>query len=154
MKIYNSYDGGPVNNDIELGSNSLKTTDLLIKQGDSNTIHIKNIADTAYRNLGIDALSFNSFITAGIDALYIGAKNVDNNYLYFRARNTGTSYDEIARLQGAADPYFQTTVPMVMLPVPTASLPATPVEGMVHYDATLNKLVVYTGAAWETVTSV
>jgi hypothetical protein len=31
---------------------------------------------------------------------------------------------------------------------------ASPTAGMVVYDSTLNKLSVYTGAAWETVTSV
>ena len=36
--------------------------------------------------------------------------------------------------------------------VPRAE-PATPAEGMLYYDATANKLKVYTGAAWETITS-
>jgi hypothetical protein len=31
---------------------------------------------------------------------------------------------------------------------------ATPATGLVVYDTTLNKLAVYTGAAWETITSV
>jgi hypothetical protein len=31
---------------------------------------------------------------------------------------------------------------------------ATPATGLVLYDTTLNKLAVYTGSAWETVTSV
>jgi len=31
---------------------------------------------------------------------------------------------------------------------------STPAEGLVLYDTTLNKLCVYTGAAWETITSV
>jgi hypothetical protein len=31
--------------------------------------------------------------------------------------------------------------------------PAAPVEGMVYYDSGANKLKVYTGAAWETITS-
>lgn len=34
------------------------------------------------------------------------------------------------------------------------SAPAAPLEGMVYYDSTANKLKVYTGAAWETITSV
>lgn len=35
----------------------------------------------------------------------------------------------------------------------TAALPASGPEGLVAYDTTLNKLTVYTGAAWEAVTS-
>jgi hypothetical protein len=31
---------------------------------------------------------------------------------------------------------------------------ATPASGLVVYDSTLNKLAVYTGSAWETVTSI
>jgi hypothetical protein len=31
--------------------------------------------------------------------------------------------------------------------------PASPTEGMLYYDSTAHKLKVYTGAAWETVTS-
>ena len=30
---------------------------------------------------------------------------------------------------------------------------STPAEGLIVYDATLSKLCVYTGAAWETITS-
>ena len=33
------------------------------------------------------------------------------------------------------------------------SAPADPAEGMIYYDSTANKLKVYTGAAWETITS-
>ena len=36
--------------------------------------------------------------------------------------------------------------------IANASLPTGP-EGAIAYDATNNKLVVYTGSAWETVTS-
>ena len=31
--------------------------------------------------------------------------------------------------------------------------PGTPDEGMVYYDSTANKLKVYTGSSWETITS-
>jgi hypothetical protein len=38
--------------------------------------------------------------------------------------------------------------------IANASLPdAAAYEGMIAYDATNNKIVVYTGSAWETVTS-
>jgi len=36
---------------------------------------------------------------------------------------------------------------------PKTSAPSSPQEGMVYYDSTLNKLRVYTGSAWETITS-
>ena len=36
---------------------------------------------------------------------------------------------------------------------PTASLPAAPKDGTLYFDTTTSKLVVWTGAAYETVTS-
>jgi len=57
---------------------------------------------------------------------------------------------EVARLQGAADPYFQVTLPMVLKP---SSAPGTPVEGHFYYDSVAKKLKFYNGTAWETVTS-
>lgn len=84
----------------------------------------------------------------------IKTPNTDDTYFVFQARDSGVGLVEVGRVQGAADPYMQFTLAPVFLPVATGSLPATPVEGMMTYDATLNKMVVWTGAAWETVTSV
>jgi len=154
MKIFNNYNGGPVEADIELGSNGLKTTDLLLKQDTSNQFILRDNADTANRDLVLRRMYFYLSLLAQVDGVGIEAYNSDGCHFKFSARDTGVGIIEVARLQGAADPYFQTTLPMVMLPIATGSLPGTPVNGMVHYDATLNKLVVYTGAGWETVTSV
>ena len=43
------------------------------------------------------------------------------------------------------------SMPSITL-LPSAE-PATPAEGMIYYDSTENKLMVYTGSAWETITS-
>lgn len=40
--------------------------------------------------------------------------------------------------------------PLVLNPMAT---PAAPAEGEVYYDSTAHKLKVYTGAAWETISS-
>jgi len=45
-------------------------------------------------------------------------------------------------------------VMQIIPPTATASLPAAPPEGSFGYDTTLGKLVVWTGAAYEAVTSV
>ena len=47
-----------------------------------------------------------------------------------------------------------TAVMQIIPPTATASLPAAPPEGSFGYDTTLGKLVVWTGAAYEAVTSV
>jgi len=48
----------------------------------------------------------------------------------------------------------QTVVTQFLRPLATASLPAAPPLVTLAYDLTLNKLVVWTGAAYEAVTSV
>jgi len=119
-------------------------------------LQIRNAADDAFAALYADAYYVGNtgivFIGSGATAL-IKTQNGDDSTVSLQARDSGVGLVNVARLVGAADPYFEATLPMVLLPVVTASLPATPVEGMIAYDATLNKLVVYTGAAWETVTS-
>ena len=140
------------NDDINIGANKIKTTDIVLKQGTSSTFYIRNAADNNYlslrlKNLILDAgiLSFDGSLAGDI---YTDGAN--NAYVRLKAKDTDGSLVEIARMQGAADPYFQATLPLVFLPIATASLPAAPVEGMMTYDATLNKMVYYNGAAWAT----
>ncbi len=44
-------------------------------------------------------------------------------------------------------------IELVVMNIATANLPAAPKEGTLVYDATTNKLKVWTGAAYETITS-
>lgn len=85
-----------------------------------------------------------------VDGAYFAAGSVDNYYLGLRARDNGVGLVEVARLQGAADPYFQATLFMVLAPV---SQPVTPVEGHFGYNSATNKLNFYNGVAWEVITS-
>lgn len=50
-------------------------------------------------------------------------------------------------------PYTAPGIVIVVPNIPTASLPTAPSKGTLIYDATTNKLVVWTGAGYETVTS-
>lgn len=45
-------------------------------------------------------------ITFGANALAIKANNADGHYFIFQARDTGVGLVEVARIQGAADPYI------------------------------------------------
>jgi len=139
--------------DISIGANKLRTTTCFIDEESAGILAIRNTADTAYEDLSLDILLFRTRLYAQANAVVIRAYGVTNNYLAFEAQDTGVGAVEVARLQGAADPYFQATLPMCILPVATGALPATPVEGMLAYDVTLHKLVVRVAAAWETVTS-
>src|SRR4030042_1124046 len=138
--------------EITLGANNILFTDIRLKQVTAALFGIRNLADNAYLGLILDTVSCQSvFSLATAGALTTG--NDDNDYMLFKSRDSGVGLVEVARLVGAADPYLQMTLAMRLLPIATASLPATPVEGMLAYDDTVNKLKVYNGAAWETVTS-
>ncbi len=43
------------------------------------------------------------------DGSYIGTANTNNYYLMFKAKDTEGALTEVARIQGASDPYFQAT---------------------------------------------
>jgi len=138
---------------ITLGAYKLVTTDLLLKQDNSEQMIVRNAADNATKGLVTQTLYAVASVSIE-NAGYLAPSDTNTHCMALKARDTDVGLVEIARLQGAADPYFQATLPMVLLPIATGSLPGTPVEGMIAYNATLNKLVVYTGAAWEAVTSV
>jgi len=62
--------------------------------------------------------------------------------------------DEVLKVVTNAGTPGQTQVVHFLRPLATADLPAAPPEGTMGYDLTLGKLVVWTGAAYEAVTSV
>lgn len=99
---YNHTFGG----DVNIGANLLKTTNLIIKELDSNSIGIRNSADNAYRNLYANTIVYAEQIIAGADALSINSPNTDANYTTFKARDSDVGLVEVGRLAGAADPYF------------------------------------------------
>jgi hypothetical protein len=98
-----------VQGDVNIGANKLITTDLLIKQYDANYLVIKNAIDNATKGLILGTLQVGSGINAGTaDGVTISASTDDNEYLKFQAKKNGVGLVEVARLAGAADPYFST----------------------------------------------
>ncbi len=146
--LFLKYTGGTMSGDITLGAYKLKTTNLFLYETDSSAMAIRNAANTAFRSLYVLNLVFNGALTGSADSLVISAGNTNAYSLLFQARDTAVGLVTIARLVGAADPYLEATLPMLLKPIATASLPGTPVEGMITYDDTINKLVVYNGSAW------
>ena len=145
-----------VSGDIAVGANKLKTTNLMVKEGDVNTLYIRNAADNAYKNIIAEAVEANSgFASSGSLTFYasglrIDASNVNDHYLSLRARDNGVGMVEVARISAAADPYFMASIPMVLNP---SLVPGAPLEGHFWYDSTAKKLKFYNGTAVETVTS-
>lgn len=146
--------------DISLGANKLIVNALLIKNIGNDYLMVRDSGDSVYKNVicsqcYAESSLFleNGAITLFSDTSYLTPRDADGTVFLIKARDTGVGLVEVARVVGAADPYFQATLPLRLLPIVTASLPGTPVEGMIAYDNTLNKLVVYNGSAWETVSS-
>lgn len=138
--------------DVNIGANKLKTTNLIIKEGDASNFYIRNLADSAYRS--IIALSY-TITSGGRLAVDSGNSSIqagpnDNEYIEFKSRDNGVGFVEVARMQSAADPYFQATLGIVLLPM---AQPAVPVVGRVIYNSATNKLNFWDGTAWRVVTS-
>ena len=131
--------------DISLGANRLRTTNLLLKEDNPTNLAIRNAADAAYLDLTIDDLNLASRIF-GSAGSYLAASDADAGVFTFQARDTGVGLIEVARMVGAADPYFQMTLAMRLNPL--AALPGTPVEGMLGYDNTDNQVKAYNGVSW------
>jgi len=91
---------------ILLGVNLLKTTNLALTQLDADTFAIRNAADTAYKNLYLNILQLTGILRFEVDAQTLSGPNADNNYLILGARDNTNAIIEVARLAGAADPYF------------------------------------------------
>lgn len=133
--------------DISLGANKLKTTDLLLKQGSATRLDVKNAADTATLDLLCRTLMPDTSIAyaTGSGAAPFEAGNADGAGVAFFARITGSTLQEVARLAGAADPYFGLGVDGAVLKATNAGKigffgVATPVAqqaGIINADGTL-----------------
>jgi hypothetical protein len=147
-----SFGSSVFNGNISIGNNFLRTADLLLKQNNATELAIRNSLDTSYQNLSIGALIVKtSGITMGnANVVALTSNNTDSAYGSFQARDNGVGLVEVARLQGAADPYFQATLPIRLLP---GVVPGTPLEGHFWYDNATKKLMFYDNVGAKTVTS-
>ena len=96
------------------------------------------------------SVRMNKTLLLATNGLQVTTGNADGRNVQFHARDNGVGLVEIARMQGAADPYWQMTTAMRLNPV---AQPGTLVEGHFWYDSTAKKLKFYNGTAVETVTS-
>lgn len=125
-----------IDTDLDLGSNKIKFTDILLKQEDVNTLALKNSADSVYKQFSSSKLMTNTVDSKATGDNWLRAANIEGAYALVMARDNGVGSVEIARLQGAADPYFQLTLPAVMKP---GAVPAAVVEGMFGYNNTTKR---------------
>ncbi len=87
-------------------SNRLKTSNLSVTEDSSTTMAIRDSAGENRRALGVEALSFESALNNYYSPGAIRTANTDDAVLTLEARDNGVTRVEVARLQGAADPYL------------------------------------------------
>jgi len=144
--VYLLLAGGTLTGDLTIGAHLLKTTDLALKQEDASYFSIRNAADDAFKGLNLTAIRNYGHHLFMADARGIYAPDVDATYFVLGARDSGVSNVEVARFQGAADPYFQLTLP----PVLTATArPGTPVEGHIVSNSATGAFEIYDGTHWK-----
>jgi hypothetical protein len=95
------------NGDINIGTNKLTTGNVCIMQDDVNGFKIRNATDTFYKNFVVgDFFSTGKFTIFSDAGLLVAGTGADNGYVSIKAKDNGVGPVEVARFQGAADPYF------------------------------------------------
>ena len=94
--------------DVLIGANLLKTTNHAIKQIDATWLGVRDAADTDYSGLAVQFFEIRSggYISLSGNGDQIRGPNTDGHYASITARDTGVGLVEVARIAGAADPYF------------------------------------------------
>ncbi len=118
--------------------------DYLLTDGGSTFLYLRNSANSAYKGLYLSVIGLFDNLYFRADNKYISAPNEDNMFTAFMVRDNGSGRVEAARLQGAADPYMQFTLPFVLTP---GSAPGVAVEGHFFYRAADDLLCYINGAA-------
>lgn len=149
--VYLPLAGGTMVGNIQMGLTILQTSDCQIRQTGADRIAMEALGGGLTRRFHSGYFRVDTAMEFGVDATSLEGNNADNNYFRILARDSGVGLVEVARVQGAADPYFQATLPMRLLPVATASLPGAPVEGMITYNDTIKRLTYRDNTSWREV---
>ncbi len=145
-----TFEGATFTGDITIGANKLifGADAYFQDSAAAYTVDLRRSVDSALGKLGLETLG-----ASYIDIVHTGSIRppaATDNYFILMAQDTGVGLVEIARLQGAADPYFQATLPMVLN---ASGTPGALVAGHFWFDTTTKLLKFYDGTAVKTVTS-
>lgn len=147
--VYLPLAGGTMTGAIQMGTNALRTTNRRLY--DNGNLNLRDNADTVWSSIILGRVQAQDSLSLllGTNGSYIRTADSDGWYWMLFARANGVGQVEVVRVQNAADPYFQATLPLRLLPIATVALPATPVEGMVTYDDTRKRLILRNNTAWQ-----
>ena len=80
-----------VHGDLNIGANKIKTTNLLIKEGDASFIYIRDTADTAFRNIRVGTCYASIAVVLGGDAT-MHSSSLDPTVAWRITAQDGTAY--------------------------------------------------------------
>jgi len=126
-----------IDTNLNLTTYAIKWTDITLKRENANELNLRNTANTAYKNIRIGNIRVAGGIEFYATDKSIEAYKANNGKSYLKAYDNDVGSVEVARLQGAADPYFQATLPMVLKP---ATEPSALVEGHFWYHSTPDRI--------------
>lgn len=96
-----------VSGDISIGANKLKTTSLYLVEDAVTGFGARLISNNSKVDIAMRNVYFTTDIVSTDNAAaYIKSYNGDGGYIALHARDTGVGLVEVARMMGAADPYF------------------------------------------------
>jgi hypothetical protein len=141
-------------------------------QNTFDNVRTENLNDPEYA-LASTGTAYNRIIANHADGSYVSDQIADadmNKVSVWTNRqvsiNGGSADESVMSLYARSSGYRGLDIYESLGATPTLSLygggymtmapraePSSPEEGMVYYDSTANKLKVYTGSAWETITS-
>lgn len=87
-------------------SNRLVTANLLLKEGTTTHLYVRNAADSAYKSMLLDEVWAASRVYLSNGAK-IASQDTDDTYATLEARDNGVGLVEVARLAGGATPTLQ-----------------------------------------------
>lgn len=133
---------------VNIGTNLLIFDTLSLKKQSTNLLGLFSAGGIDVRDIALRSIEMQGNITSLADGGALATYPNANWYYMFKAMDTGVDNVEVARLQGAADPYFQATLPMRLLP---GAVPGAPLEGHFWYDSATHKLMYYDNVGAKTV---
>jgi len=105
--------GLTLKNAVVAAGDSFTIGEHVFKDGGAGYLDLRDLTDTTYSNLRAGYARFYASVSIAGDVIFLANGSVirppdyDGYYTAFQARDTGVGLVEVARLQGAAEPFMQ-----------------------------------------------
>ena len=96
-----------IDSDLKLGAYKLKFANILLKEHNTTTLALRNLADDICTSLNLGSLFVHDNACWMTTGGYIASPNIDDAYTSLCARRNGVGRQEVARLAGGAAEAFE-----------------------------------------------